>query len=83
MPVTKTAANSKIIQELWAKYPQYKVAFEQLEYVEDPTSTPVWTQLNREGGVILQKIYIDQSITPEEGLKEMSEMARDLLSETY
>jgi len=83
MPVTKTAANSKIIQDLWAKYPQYKVAFEQLEYVEDPTSTPVWTQLNREGGVILQKIYIDQSITPEEGLKEMSEMARDLLSETY
>jgi sn-glycerol 3-phosphate transport system substrate-binding protein len=59
LPFTKQMVASKQIQDLWAKNPNYKVAYDQLQYAVDTNKSVVWPEVNKEFMSAMQAIMYD------------------------
>lgn len=79
LPIRKSVIETDIIKELWEKYPQYKTAYEQLQYARDTFRTPYLTEFHLEGNKILEALILEESITPEQALEKIRELANRLL----
>lgn len=77
LPTRKSAVESDMIQSLWRDHPQYKVAFDQLQYAIDTTKSPYFWEFNSMMNQIISSLIQDRSITPEEAIARMeAEAAR-------
>ena len=72
IPVTNTIMNSKAVQEVWAMYPQYKVAYDQLQYVVEPGQHENWSQINTVINNDIQAVLFENKLTPQEALDDIS-----------
>lgn len=80
MPSTAEAMNSSKMKELYARYPQYKTAVNQLKYA---VATPVmkgWTQIGDTIQDTLLQSMLDTSIPPETAVHNAAQQVRDLVS---
>ena len=59
LPYTKQMVESKEIQDLWAKEPNRKVAYEQLQYAIDTNKHTAWPQVEQEFFSAIQAIMYD------------------------
>ncbi|RED66368.1 ABC transporter substrate-binding protein [Cohnella lupini] len=59
LPFTKAMSESKEIQDLWAKEPNRKVAFDQLQYAVDTNKSVVWPEVMNEFNSAIQAIMYD------------------------
>lgn len=80
VPALKTVVDSPIIKDLWAEYPQYSVAFNQLMDCQAVShnseyTTDMMEPLNEACSLLIQ----DQSITPEQAMQLMLDEASIIL----
>jgi sn-glycerol 3-phosphate transport system substrate-binding protein len=59
LPFTKKMAASKEVQDLWAKDPNRKVAYDQLQYAVDTNKSVVWPDVMKEFHNAMQAIMYD------------------------
>ncbi|MCS7462713.1 ABC transporter substrate-binding protein [Paenibacillus doosanensis] len=59
LPFTKKMAESQPMKDLWAKEPNRKVAYDQLQYAMDSNKHVAWTQVNQEFLKAIQAIMYD------------------------
>nr|WP_213585291.1 ABC transporter substrate-binding protein [Paenibacillus sp. J2TS4] len=59
LPFTKSMVESKEMEELWAKEPNRKVAYEQLEHAVDTNKNIAWPQVEQEFFSAIQAIMYD------------------------
>jgi sn-glycerol 3-phosphate transport system substrate-binding protein len=81
MPATYSAVKSERIQKLYAQYPQYEVAYRQLEYA----NTRPMRKGYREMSVIMQeefkKAMRDTSISPQAVVESAAQKVQELIDE--
>jgi sn-glycerol 3-phosphate transport system substrate-binding protein len=75
LPMTKKMAQSSQITELWAKEPNRKVAYDQLQYAVDTNKSVVWPEIMKEFHATMQAIMYDSKDikTSLDGFKKESE----------
>jgi sn-glycerol 3-phosphate transport system substrate-binding protein len=78
LPVTKTAKNLTILQDHWAKYPQAKVAYDQLPYSQDLPWSPYLSEYKAHMAAVFSKLIQDRSITAEEAIAEIQAQAEQI-----
>ncbi|MBO0958805.1 ABC transporter substrate-binding protein [Neobacillus sp. MM2021_6] len=61
LPFTKKMAESKEIQELWAKEPNRKTAYEQLKYATDTNKNTAWPEIMHEFFSAIEAIMYDDA----------------------
>ncbi|MCC8125870.1 MAG: extracellular solute-binding protein [Clostridiales bacterium] len=75
------------VQKLWEEKPQYKVAYDQLEYVDDQYVSPYFASLNQEIVALLTQMLQDGSLSAEEATEQLLLICEELLpggnAETY
>lgn len=75
LPVTYGAVETDIIQNLWAKTPEYKVAFDQLAIAQELP----WSEYNSEFieqlKVVCSQLIIDRTITPAQAVEALKREA--------
>ena len=71
LPVTYGAAETEIMKELWAKQPEYKVAFDQLEIAQELPWSPYKSEFEEVLKVVCSELIMDRRITPEEAVKTL------------
>lgn len=80
LPVNKQAVESPLLQELYTQYPQFRIAFDQLEYAK---SRPPIVGM-REISVIIQEelkaAMADTNITVQSALEKAQQQAEDILA---
>ncbi|MGG1518682.1 ABC transporter substrate-binding protein [Paenibacillus oryzisoli] len=59
LPMTKKMAQSQQILDLWAKEPNRKVAYDQLQYAVDTNKSVVWPEVMKEFHAAMQAIMYD------------------------
>ncbi|MEK3915819.1 ABC transporter substrate-binding protein [Paenibacillus sp. FSL H7-0331] len=59
LPFTKKMVESQQMKDLWAKQPNRKVAYDQLQYAIDTNKNVAWTQVNQEFNKAIQAIMYD------------------------
>ncbi|MEF2244386.1 MULTISPECIES: ABC transporter substrate-binding protein [unclassified Paenibacillus] len=59
LPFTKSMTESKAIQDLWAKEPIRKTAYEQLQYAIDTNKAVAWTEVEQEFFSAIEAIMYD------------------------
>ncbi|MEF2245271.1 ABC transporter substrate-binding protein [Paenibacillus sp. IITD108] len=64
LPFTKSMTDSKAIQDLWAKEPIRKTAFEQLQYAIDTNKSVAWSSVEQEFFAAIQAIMYDSNDIP-------------------
>lgn len=79
IPVTNTIMNSKAVQDVWAKYPQYQVAYDQLQYVVEPGQHENWSQINTVINNDIQAVLFENKLTPQQALDDISAQAVKIL----
>jgi sn-glycerol 3-phosphate transport system substrate-binding protein len=80
LPFTKKMVESEPIKELWAKDPNRKVAYDQLQYAVDTNKDVAWPQIMQEFFKAIQAImYDNKPIEP--ALDTFKKEAERLLSE--
>ncbi|MDN4074353.1 ABC transporter substrate-binding protein [Fictibacillus terranigra] len=80
LPFTKKMAESKEIQDLWAKEPNRKTAYDQLKYAVDNNKSVAWPQTMHEFFSAIEAImYDDAKIEPT--LKTFKKETERILSE--
>ncbi len=79
----KSAKDMKIIQDLWAAKPIYKVTFDQLAYVKDTYVSADWAELNLEIKKTLQAMVADNKITAEQAYAEIKKACETILPNGY
>lgn len=75
LPVTYSAAESEEIKVLWEEYPQYKVAFDQLDKGEDPALTIYRSEWNKVVNNAFEYVIMDGSMSPEEAVDYLKAQA--------
>ena len=79
LPVVKDALDEPVLKELYAKYPQYQVAYNQLQYTQDIPPIVGF----REMSIIIQEelkaAMVDTSITPEQALETAAKQVQALM----
>lgn len=78
-PTRKSCTSNQKFQELWNKYPAYKVSFDQLKYAKDTTNNAHWAQVESTLWSIQQGLLLDNKYTPEQAVEEMSKAAQKVL----
>lgn len=76
LPITKTSTQTEEIQNLWKEYPQFKVAFEQLDYSQITTWSPYRSEYRTYLVQAMSYVIQDFSMTPEEAAQYLKEQAR-------
>lgn len=79
LPTRHSAVEYEPFKKLWEENPQYKVAYDQLQFAEDSTLNPKWAELQNEMWATMQAVILDESITPEQGVEEMSKATQRIL----
>jgi len=59
------------VQKLWVEKPLYKVAYDQLQYVNDVYTSPYFAELNLEIVNLLSSLLQDKKITPEDAYQQL------------
>ncbi|MBD0382270.1 ABC transporter substrate-binding protein [Paenibacillus sp. WST5] len=59
LPFTKSMAESKELKDLWAKEPNRKVAFDQLQYAVDTNKSVVWPEVMKEFNSFIEATMYD------------------------
>ena len=59
LPFTKSMAASKDLQDLWAKEPYRKVAYDQLQYAVDTNKSVVWPEVMNEFNALIEATMYD------------------------
>ncbi|WJH36121.1 ABC transporter substrate-binding protein [Paenibacillus sp. CC-CFT747] len=59
LPFTKKMVETQQIKDLWAKEPNRKVAYDQLQYAVDTNKSTVWPEVMKEFHSIMQAIMYD------------------------
>jgi sn-glycerol 3-phosphate transport system substrate-binding protein len=83
MITRKSAKDLKIIQDLWAEKPIYKIAFDQLAYVKDTYVSADWAELNLEIKKVLQAMVQDKKLTAEQAYEEIKAACETILPNGY
>ena len=78
VPTRKSAVESSVIKELWAKYPQYKVAYDQLQFANDTCRSQYFWEYNTMMNKALSSMIVDHKSTPEQALQQMQTEAERL-----
>lgn len=79
LPTRKSCVETETIKKLWAEKPQYKVAYDQLKYAKDTFRSTQMTVMHNEGNKIFSAFITEESLTPEQTAKEITDMANRLL----
>ena len=79
IPVTNTIMNSQPVKDVWAKYPQYQVAYDQLQYVVEPGQHDNWSQIDSLINNNIQAVLFENKLTPQEALDAISAEAVKIL----
>lgn len=80
VPVTKSAAESEFVQNLWAENPAFKTAFEQLDYAREiPFSvyTSEWTATMKQA---FSEVIQGRDVTPEKEVEKLQAEAEVLFN---
>ena len=80
MPFTKQMVDSPEIQALWKKNPQFKVAFDQLNYAVDTEQHLHWSELKAELKKSLQAVMHDNK-DPKTVIDNLSKEAKRILAQ--
>ncbi len=80
MPFTKQMIDSPEIQALWKKNPQFKVAFDQLNYAVDTEQHLHWSELKAELKKALQAVMHDNK-DPKAVIDNLSKEAKRILAQ--
>ena len=75
LPSTKTSTNAQILQDLYAKYPQYKVAFDQLENGQEIPYSQYKDDFEKAWRSVCSLLIQDRSITAEEAVQMLKDEA--------
>lgn len=75
VPTRQSAVETDAIKTLWQEHPQYKVAFEQLQYANDTCYSPYFWEYNSMMNKIISTMVQDNKITAEEAIKQMEDEA--------
>lgn len=81
LPTRKSSVETEAIKKLWAEKPQYRTAYEQLQYAKDTFRSVQQTEVHNAGQKILQAFILEEKMTPEQAVKEISDMAENLLNQ--
>ncbi|GIO12058.1 ABC transporter substrate-binding protein [Cohnella xylanilytica] len=75
LPFTKAMTESKEIQDLWAKEPNRKVAYDQLQYAVDTNKSVHWPEVMKEFFSAIEAIMYDNKDIPStlDGFKKSAE----------
>lgn len=80
LPFTKQMVESSTIQDLWKESPQFKVAFDQLEYAVDTEQHLYWSEIKSEIVKSIQAVMIDNE-DPETAMENLSKEAKRILAQ--
>lgn len=67
----KDSAELESVQKLWEEKPLYKVAYDQLQYVEDLYVSPYFAELNLEVVNLVSAMLQDDQLTPQEAYDQL------------
>ncbi len=79
VPVTETIKNSDAVQAVWEEYPQYKVGYDQLDYVVEPGQHANWSEVSSALTTYVQAVVMEDMYTPQEALDLLSAEASAIL----
>ncbi|OPH47875.1 hypothetical protein BC351_39340 [Paenibacillus ferrarius] len=79
IPVTKEAKDSDRIQQLWAKTPQYRVAYDQLDFARARPTMKGYKEISIKIQDEIKKALLDTSITPQDAVKAAAKQVQQLL----
>ncbi|MDR1049800.1 MAG: ABC transporter substrate-binding protein [Deltaproteobacteria bacterium] len=79
LPVVKDALDEPVLKELYARHPQYQVAYDQLQYTQDIPPIVGF----REMSIIIQEelkaAMVDTSVTPRQALDNAARQVQNLI----
>lgn len=73
------SASLESVQTLWEEKPQYKVAYDQLEYVDDQYCSPYFASINLEIVALLTEMLQDGSLSAEEATEQLLLISEEIL----
>lgn len=73
------SASLESVQTLWKEKPQYKVAYDQLEYVDDQYCSPYFASINQEVVALLTEMLQDGSLSAEEATEQLLLISDEIL----
>ncbi|MEC0229359.1 ABC transporter substrate-binding protein [Paenibacillus alba] len=79
IPVTKEAKDSDRIQQLWAKIPQYRVAYDQLDFAHARPTMKGYKEISIKIQDEIKKALLDTSIAPQDAVKAAAKQVQQLL----
>lgn len=79
VPVTQDAVTTDRIKTLYDKYPQYRVALDQLQYAQARPMVKGYREMTIKIQEELKKAMLDTSITAEQAVKSAAGQVQDLL----
>ncbi|WP_248924166.1 ABC transporter substrate-binding protein [Paenibacillus hamazuiensis] len=79
IPNTKDAVASEQIKQLWEKQPQYRVAYEQLQYAKARPVMRGYTEIANKMQDEFKKALLDPSIAPEQAIKSMAGQVQQII----
>lgn len=79
IPVTKEAKESERIKQLWTKTPQYRVAYDQLDFARSRPTMRGYKEISIKIQDEIKKALMDVSITPEDAVKSAAKQVQLLL----
>lgn len=78
VPTRKAAVETDAIKALWAKHPQFKVAYDQLQYASDTCVSENFWEYNSMMSQVTSSLITDGKISPEEANKRLEDEAAKL-----
>jgi sn-glycerol 3-phosphate transport system substrate-binding protein len=75
LPVTYSSTETEAIQTLWAETPEFKIAFDQLQYCKDANWSLVQTEWNTYLKQAMSYVIQDFTMTPEEATDYLKQQA--------
>ncbi len=76
LPVTYTSTETEEVKKLWEEKPQYKVAFDQLQYTKDANWSEYQSEWNTYLKTAMSYVIQDGSMTPDEATEYLKEQAK-------
>ena len=74
----KDSSQLESVQKLWVEKPLYKVAYDQLQYVDDVYTSPYFAELNLEIVNLLSSLLQDDKITAQEAYDQLMLVCENL-----
>ncbi|ALC80350.1 MULTISPECIES: type 2 periplasmic-binding domain-containing protein [Bacillus] len=81
IPVTKEAAETDRIKKLWNDQPEYRVAFDQLEYAFPRPGMKGYGEIKIKIEDEMRKALVDTTVPPEQAVQSAAKEVQKLLDE--